>query len=77
MLKRTTLLTLATCALLVAPFSANAQRPSRGGFGGQGSMPRVGETMPDVSAFDSNGKPFSLRQKTKGRHAVIVFGCLT
>ena len=77
MLIRTTILTLATCALLAAPFNADAQRPSRGEFAGRSSLPRVGQAMPDVSAFDSNGKPFSLRQKTKGRHAVIVFGCLT
>jgi len=74
MMKRTAIFITATIALT---FAVNAQRPSRGEFAGRSSLPRVGEVMPDVSAFDSNGKPFSLRQKTKGRHAVIVFGCLT
>ena len=32
--------------------------------------------MPEVSAFDSEGKPFQL-SSTRGKHTVIVFGCLT
>ena len=47
------------------------QRAAAAGF------PRVGDDLPDVTAFDENGKPFPLKQKLKGKHAVIVFGCLT
>lgn len=40
-------------------------------------MPLQGETLPDISGFDEEGNAFPLRQKLKGRHGVIVFGCLT
>ncbi|MEM6280402.1 MAG: hypothetical protein AAF733_13050 [Verrucomicrobiota bacterium] len=36
-----------------------------------------GEKIPDVSGFDEAGNPFPMQQKLKGRHGVIVFGCLT
>ena len=38
--------------------------------------PRVGETLPAVSAFDEQGQPFDLDQ-LKGKYSVLVFGCLT
>ena len=38
--------------------------------------PRVGETLPAVSAFDEQGQPLDLDQ-LKGQYAVLVFGCLT
>ena len=38
--------------------------------------PQVGTTIPDVAAFDGNGKPFQL-SSTRGKYTVIVFGCLT
>ena len=38
--------------------------------------PKLGQTMPDASAFDENGNPFELNQ-TRGKYTVIVFGCLT
>ena len=38
--------------------------------------PRVGETIPDIAAYDENGKKLKLRE-LKGKHTVIVFGCLT
>lgn len=37
----------------------------------------IGSALPDLVAFDEGGEEFPLRQKLKGRHAVIVFGCLT
>lgn len=40
-------------------------------------MPPVGSLAPDISVFDAEGRSFALREKLKGRHAVIVFGCLT
>lgn len=62
-------------ALIVIPVStAFAQGPR--GKSNQ-PLPLQGKELPDVSAFDSEGEPFALRQKLKGRHAVIVFGCLT
>ena len=38
--------------------------------------PKVGELLPDVSAFDADGKPFKL-SSLKGQYTVLVFGCLT
>ena len=38
--------------------------------------PAVGTMVPDITAFDADGKPFRLRS-IKGSHTVIVFGCLT
>ena len=40
------------------------------------SAPAVGSLLPDITVYDSRGKEFPLR-RIKGRHAVIVFGCLT
>jgi|GEM_PF-6356353 len=38
--------------------------------------PLVGSTLVDVTAWDADGKPFELGS-TRGKHTVIVFGCLT
>ena len=38
--------------------------------------PKLGSTVPDLKAWDADGKPFELRS-TRGKHTVIVFGCLT
>ncbi len=66
---------------LLLPGIATAQqkkRPSRGGQLGTNFArgPKVGEKLPDISAFDADGKPFKL-SSLKGSHAVLVFGCLT
>lgn len=56
--------------LMVTIGTASAQRGN-----GQG-LPKVGSQLPDVTAFDADGKPFSTKQ-LRGKHAVLVFGCLT
>ena len=38
--------------------------------------PQLGETIPNVAAFDGDGNAFQLGQ-LKGKYAVLVFGCLT
>ena len=43
-------------------------------FGNRG--PVVGDTVPDVSFFDADGKKLSLHS-LKGKYTVLVFGCLT
>lgn len=58
-----------------APGSAFAQGPGKGKGGT--SLPLEGKELPDVTARDDSGSPISLREKLKGRYAVIVFGCLT
>jgi len=40
-------------------------------------MPKVGSLIPEIRLFNAQGGSFPLREKLKGRHAVIVFGCLT
>ena len=66
---------LCLLALSLVPFGkAFAQSPR--GKSNQ-ALPIQGRNLPDVTAYDAEGKPFALHQKLKGRHAVIVFGCLT
>jgi len=55
---------------------AAGQDPERRRGGGE-NMPKAGSLIPDISVFDAEGRSFALREKLKGRHAVIVFGCLT
>ena len=37
---------------------------------------KIGQPLPDLTIFDELGKPFPLAG-VKGKHTVIVFGCLT
>ena len=41
------------------------------------AVPKVGDRLPDVTAYSEDGKPFQLRKKLEGKPAVLVFGCLT
>ncbi len=60
-------------------------RSSRGAPGGRGGMndrfnqasPDLGETLPEISAYDADGKVIQLRSALAGHYSVIVFGCLT
>jgi len=45
--------------------------------GFEGKAPDVGAPVPEVKAFDSEGKSINLRDQLNGRHTVLVFGCLT
>jgi cytochrome oxidase Cu insertion factor (SCO1/SenC/PrrC family) len=38
--------------------------------------PQVGEPLPDVTLLDADGKEFRLAS-LRGKHTVLVFGCLT
>ena len=40
------------------------------------NSPRVGEPLPDISAYEGRGTPLRLAS-LKGSHTVLVFGCLT
>ena len=57
----------------------------RGGGSGPGSTGsasleragvKLGQSLPDVTVFDEAGNKFRVAD-TKGKHTVIVFGCLT
>lgn len=53
------------------PFSGNTD-PVRLGQAGL----KVGSTLPDLTVFTADGKPFKTAS-LKGKHTVLVFGCLT
>ena len=40
------------------------------------TLPRVGDRLPVVTAYDANGREFSLTE-LRGEYSVLVFGCLT
>lgn len=63
-------------ATLAFGLSASAQGPAKGKGKGR-PLPLQGKELPEVTAFDEKGEVFPLKQKLKGRHGVIVFGCLT
>ncbi len=67
-------------ALLAVSFVFQAVAAGQGSErrrGGGENMPKVGGLLPEISVVDAQGESFPLREKLKGRHAVIVFGCLT
>lgn len=67
-----------TLLLITLVFQAVTSGQGREGRrGGDENMPRVGSLIPEISVVDAQGASFPLREKLKGRHAVIVFGCLT
>lgn len=67
-MSRWTRLAVMTAGLLTAS-AASAQIMSP-------DSPEVGDPLPDVSGFDADGSPFEMT-RLEGKHAVIVFGCLT
>lgn len=42
-----------------------------------GPLSIEGQMLPELTAFDESGAEVSLKKALKGRHGVIVFGCLT
>jgi hypothetical protein len=42
-----------------------------------GAIPKVGDRLPAVTAYDEAGKEFPLAEQLAGKPAVLVFGCLT
>ncbi len=82
------LVSLFCFAFVLSGVDANAQPPGRMGGGGN-SRPgspgsssleragvKLGQTLPDLTIFDDKGGKFRLAD-VKGKHTVIVFGCLT
>lgn len=66
---------LLIAAIVLAIGTVHAQGPGRAKD--SGPLPLQGKPLPDVTAHDETGAEFPLVQKLKGRHGVIVFGCLT
>ncbi|MFK7736806.1 MAG: hypothetical protein AB8B50_12295 [Pirellulaceae bacterium] len=80
-------LSLALCCSAVVAQPGSRQGGS--GFGGGGSRPgtpgsatleatglKVGQKLPELTVFDENGGKFRLAD-IKGKHTVVVFGCIT
>jgi len=71
--------TISLLLLLAVTSTATAQR-QRGGRGMaarfEQNSPKIGAQLPDVSAYDENGKKLKLRS-LRGHYTVLVFGCLT
>ena len=63
-------------AMILLSATAEAQRRVPGRSGSLNSGPAIGAKLPDVTALDENGNEISLRSM-RGRHTVLVFGCLT
>ena len=42
----------------------------------EATTPAIGDPMPDLSAYDGDGRKFELGS-LKGSYTVLVFGCLT
>jgi hypothetical protein len=68
---------LSLFAIAVVTGAQEQERSKGKGKGDSGPLPLQGKNLPEVIAFDAAGQPFPLAQKLKGRHGVIVFGCLT
>ena len=64
---------LATCSLQSVVYGQERTRRR----GGAETIPEIGSLIPELSVLDAEGNRFALRKKLEGRHAVIVFGCLT
>lgn len=69
--------------LLALTFCAGAIASSARDIWAQGPLagfdeasPALGESAPNLTIFDEVGKPFQLHS-FKGRHTVLVLGCLT
>ncbi|MBT5926724.1 MAG: hypothetical protein HOH33_08910 [Verrucomicrobia bacterium] len=67
---------LALVAALVTTLNIQAQRGGRSGGNFDQTAPAIGDKMPTLQGFDSEGEPWNTDQ-LKGQHTVIVFGCLT
>ncbi|MEM9016243.1 MAG: hypothetical protein AAGC68_04465 [Verrucomicrobiota bacterium] len=49
----------------------------KGGKGKGQALSIEGEVLPDLVAVSDSGEDVPLRKALKGKHGVIVFGCLT
>jgi hypothetical protein len=46
-------------------------------LGRESALPPIGDSVPQLTAYDAEGKAFNLADRLKGHYSVIVFGCLT
>lgn len=62
---------------LFAGILTNAHGQRGGGPKNAAPLAIEGERLPELVAHDETGEPFPLTKRLKGKHGVIVFGCLT
>ena len=73
---------LIIAAVIATTCSAVSAQGGRGRPGGLGtdrleqSGLKIGDKMPELNVFDSEGKPFKT-ESLKGKYSVVIFGCLT
>ena len=62
------------------------QRPGGGGRGGgpepgragfERTAPDIGESLPDLTLYQTDGKEVRLHEVLNGRYTVLILGCLT
>lgn len=41
------------------------------------NAPKIGETLPDITLYDPDGKEVSLHEALTGHYTVLILGCLT
>lgn len=64
------------CLVLLLPALANAQRAKRNEDEFINEKPLIGDTLPDLVVYDTNGKEVSTKS-LRGHYTVLTFGCLT
>ncbi len=62
---------------LVVAFLTDTDAQRVGGARNTVPLSIEGEPLPELVAHDEAGDPFPLTKRLKGKHGVIVFGCLT
>ncbi len=60
----------------LCPGFAVAQRPMKKDDGFLQEKPRLGERVPDLVVYDSQGQEVKV-ESLRGQYTVLVFGCLT
>ncbi|MFK7788919.1 MAG: TlpA family protein disulfide reductase [Phycisphaeraceae bacterium] len=69
-------LSLALLLLLCVPLAEAQPERRKGGSVPEGGVLKSGP-LPDLNAFDLEGKPIKLRKLCEGKYTVLVAGCLT
>ena len=80
-MRRFLIVNLVSLVCLLSPAYAWAQQQKKEfeTSGNEGFLKRssfIGKDSPDVEVYDADGIPFRLAQ-SRGKHTVVVFGCLT
>ena len=67
-------LLLISGAMFQASIAVAQERRADGRFD---VAPEIGESVPDLTLVDDQGKPAKVRDLTRGHYTVMTLGCLT